>query len=96
MSENEKSIFEDIELCGAMKNTQITPYVFVSKAYNAMRLNDFTTAKLWIEHADRFKNYFDDNPREAENFVFVLRMAVDLLMIQREPFRVFNYVDDKK
>lgn len=81
MCKGEKGIFEDTDICGVMKNTQTTPYVFVRNAYAAMQLKNYATAKLWLEHAGKFTDFFDDNPRELENFRAVLYMALDLLTI---------------
>ncbi|MBN2403355.1 MAG: hypothetical protein JXN64_13290 [Spirochaetes bacterium] len=81
MGETEKTIFEDIDIFGEMKNTQTTPYTFIRNTYNAIKCDQLITAKLWIEHAEKFRSFFKDNPREEENFQSVLLMANDYLLI---------------
>jgi hypothetical protein len=86
MSEKEQTIFENIDLCGAMKNTQITPYTFISKAYNSIKIGDYKTARLWIEHAEKFRSFFSDNLREGENFQSVLSMTMDFLLLVKNTY----------
>jgi len=86
MSGNERTIFaDDVDICGEMKNSQTTPYIFIRNAYNAVKSGEFLTAKLWIEHAEKFKGFFKDNPREAENFQSVVCMTLDFIwMVQKK------------
>jgi hypothetical protein len=84
MIQKDQAIFEDIDIIGEMKNSQTTPYVFICNAYSAIKHKQFLTARLWIEHADKFRGYFKDSPGEAETFQSIICMAIDFLILTKK------------